>query len=232
MEVLDKREVPSGSWWCAEIISGNEQCYTVKYDSHSEGTDVTIERVPRKAIRPSPPSVMSPRSWVSGDIVEVYEKNSWKVAEVSRVVGVNYFLVRLLGLSRELWAHMSDLRMRLVWEDDKWVVIQKEGREYGNEITTIPINVGEFSHQMPQSCVEVKTFWVDDGSPSKYDGNLKESCWAPVGIKKRKPCLYSPQIDTCPTACKKMRFVEETRKKCRLLRTPSSHLLEKAKLEA
>ena len=125
VEVLDKREVPCGSWCCAKIVSSNGHYYSVKYDCYSGDTGVTVERVSRKAIRPCPPPVLSPRCWVPGDIGEVFEKNSWKLAEVSRVVGANYFFVRLLGSSRKLRVHISNLRMRLVWEDNTWVVIQK-----------------------------------------------------------------------------------------------------------
>lgn len=125
MEVLDKREVPSGSWWCGEIISGNGHYYSIKYDCHSDDTGLTIENVPRNAIRPCPPSVLRPRRWVAGDIVEVYSKNSWKVAEVLRAGGEKYYFVRLLGSSTNLRVHESYLRVRQVWEDHKWVVIQK-----------------------------------------------------------------------------------------------------------
>lgn len=230
VEVLDEREVPSGSWCCAEIVSGNGRYYSVKYDSFSEGTGVTVEKVPRKAIRPCPPMVKSPRCWVDGDIVEVYEKNSWKVAEVLRVVGRTGFLVRLLGSSRKLRAHISDLRMRLVWEDDKWVVIQKEPRECDIGNTNNLSKAVEFSDQMPLSCVEVKTCRGDDQILNKHDGSLEELCWVPLGRKRRRSFLDSPQIDSCPSACKEMRSVEETERKCRLLETLPSHLLRKAQV--
>lgn len=125
VEVLSKREAPSGSWRCAEIISGNGHTYSVKYDCYSPDMDGAVERVPRKAIRPCPPPVKFPRNLVPGDIVEVFEHNSWKLGEVSRVSGGHYFFVRLLGSSRQFRAEISGIRLRQSWHHNKWVVIQK-----------------------------------------------------------------------------------------------------------
>lgn len=125
VEVLNKREVPSGSWWSAKIISGNGHCYSVRYDRYLQGVGGAVERIPRRAIRPCPPPVKAPRSWVAGDIVEVSDNNSWKLAEVSKVVARNLYFVRLLGSFRKFRVHISDIRVRQSWQDNKWVVIQK-----------------------------------------------------------------------------------------------------------
>jgi len=126
VEVLTQRDVPSGSWRCAEIIGGNGHNYTVRYegDVGSFG-EAMVERVPRKAIRPCPPSVDVVGDWVPGDVVEVFHNYSWKMATVLMVSGWTHLLVRLLGSAIELKAHKYDVRARLCWQDGEWIVIGK-----------------------------------------------------------------------------------------------------------
>ena len=126
VEVLSKNEVPSGSWRCGEIIYGNGHYYTVRYETDHDAIDEAIvERVSTKSIRPCPPPVELLKNWVIGDVVEVFHNSAWKMATVSRVLGRNYFLVRLLGSSHEFKISTFDLRVRQSWQDDKWFVIGK-----------------------------------------------------------------------------------------------------------
>ena len=126
VEVLNKGKVPLGSWRCAEIISGNGHNYSVRYNHYLPEMGSTVERVTRKDIRPCPPPMVGSRSWVPGDIVEVLEDGCWVPAQVSKVVEEgNYFLVRLLGPSREFVAQRSNLRLRQSWKDNTWAVIEK-----------------------------------------------------------------------------------------------------------
>ncbi|KAK1265978.1 hypothetical protein QJS04_geneDACA015555 [Acorus gramineus] len=114
VEVLKKSNVPPGSWWCAEIVSGNGHTYNVKYDQPPSNTsEVIMERVPRKAIGPCPPP-----------FEEVFEMSSWKLAEVARVVSRNHYFVRLLG-SSEFKVHKSFIRVWQSWKDGRWVLIGK-----------------------------------------------------------------------------------------------------------
>lgn len=126
VEVLSNKIVPTGSWHCAQIISGNGHNYTVQYegsfDAHSE---MVAERVSRKAIRPCPPLFEASDDWVFGDVVEVFSNFCWKMATVSKMLGKDYILVRLLGSSQELKVHRSNVRVRQSWKDEKWVVIGK-----------------------------------------------------------------------------------------------------------
>ncbi|XP_021305027.1 uncharacterized protein LOC110430992 isoform X2 [Sorghum bicolor] len=124
VEVLQEAEVPFGSWRPGEIISGNGHTYLVRYDESPVDSSVAVERVPRRLMRPRPPADDSVR-WSLGSILEAFDSYSWKVAEVVRVLGKNQYLVRLLGSSLELSAHSSDLRLRKLWLDDRWVVTQK-----------------------------------------------------------------------------------------------------------
>ena len=126
VEVLSKREVPSGSWFRAEIISGNGHYYNVKPDGGQ-----AIEKVQRKDIRPCPPTIAGSMSWVPGDrvpgdIVEVFENNTWKRAKVTKVLdGGIYFVVSLIGSSEELMLHKSNVRLRQIWKGNRWVFVDK-----------------------------------------------------------------------------------------------------------
>lgn len=125
MEVLQKAEVPFGSWRPAEIVSGNGHTYLVSYDQCLLDTSV-VERVPRKAMRPSPPPPDGSICWVPGNILEVFDSYSWKVVEVVKLLGHKFYLVRLLGASMELRVHASSLRTRQLWQDGKWVPLPKD----------------------------------------------------------------------------------------------------------
>ncbi|XP_057959293.1 uncharacterized protein LOC131151859 [Malania oleifera] len=126
VEVLNKTEVPSGSWRCGEIISGNGHNYSVRYDCSSGLTsEAVVERVSRKTIRPSPPLVDGVKSWMVGDVVEVFNDFCWKIARVLTLIGGGCYFVRLLGSRQELSIHKSNIRLRQSWQDDKWVVIGK-----------------------------------------------------------------------------------------------------------
>lgn len=126
IEVFSKSEVPSGAWQPADIISGNGHNYTVRYVHCLGGTNETVsERVSRKAIRPCPPPVNCKESLVVGDVVEVFDGFSWKIASILKVLSVDCYLVRLLGSSRELVAHKGNIRVRQSWQDGEWIVIGK-----------------------------------------------------------------------------------------------------------
>lgn len=126
VEVLSKSEVPLCSWRCAEIICGNGHNYTVKYKmDHGASDEAAVERVSRKSIRPRPPPVEKLENWVPGDVVEVFQNFSWKMAIVSKVLGKNCFLVRLVGSYLEFEVSKIDIRARQSWESGKWFVIGK-----------------------------------------------------------------------------------------------------------
>ncbi|OMO73134.1 hypothetical protein CCACVL1_17456 [Corchorus capsularis] len=141
VEVLSKKEVPSGSWHCAEIVGGNGHSYTVRYESYPGATDKRImERVSRKAIRPCPPTLIVSDDWVPGDVVEVFDNFSWKMATVLGVLEKNCILVRLLGSSLEFKVSKCDIRVRQSWQEDEWLVIGKgsgscEDGKYGGNST-------------------------------------------------------------------------------------------------
>ena len=125
VEVFSKKEVPTGSWYCAEIMSGNGHTYKVRYGRFPMTSEALVERVPMKAIRPCPPLVEGVDIWVPGDHVELFQNMSWKTATVVKALDGNNFLVRLVGEYEEIRAHKAHLRVRQSWEDDKWVMVGK-----------------------------------------------------------------------------------------------------------
>ena len=126
VEVLSKVEVPCGSWLSAEIICGNGHHYTVKYEGYQDDAgEAIVERVSRKDIRPCPPLPEFMENWSPGDVVEVFQNFSWKMATVLKVLGKNYILVRLLGSSLEFHVSKFDIRVRQSWQDDKWIIVGK-----------------------------------------------------------------------------------------------------------
>uniref|UniRef100_A0A0D9WRU2 Agenet domain-containing protein n=1 Tax=Leersia perrieri TaxID=77586 RepID=A0A0D9WRU2_9ORYZ len=131
VEVLQEAEVPLGSWRGAEIVLGNAESFYVRYDPSPVDTCAAVERVHRRLIRPCPPPDDSV-CWAIGDILEAFDSYSWKISEMVRVLGKDYYLVRLLGSSLELRIHASELRLRKHWKDGKWTVLQKDStRCYG-----------------------------------------------------------------------------------------------------
>ncbi|KAL9326254.1 hypothetical protein ACSQ67_006899 [Phaseolus vulgaris] len=133
VEVLSKVEVPCGSWLSAEIICGNGHHYTVKYDGYQDDAgEAIVEGVSRKDIRPCPPVPEFMENWSPGDVVEVFQNFSWKMATVLKVLGKNYILVRLLGSSLEFQVSKFDIRVRQSWQDDKWIIVGKGSASCGN----------------------------------------------------------------------------------------------------
>ncbi|KAL4650965.1 hypothetical protein ACB092_01G124900 [Castanea dentata] len=129
VEVLKNKQLPPGAWHCAKIISGNGHTYSVMYEGSLDmRSEEVIERVPRKDIRPCPPPMETMEDWTVGDVAEVFNFGSWRTAMILKVLSADYHLVRLLGSSEKFRVHKSNIRVRQIWQDDKWVVIRKGSR--------------------------------------------------------------------------------------------------------
>ncbi|THG09809.1 hypothetical protein TEA_010585 [Camellia sinensis var. sinensis] len=226
VEVLSKNEVPSGSWRCAEIICGNGHNYTVRYEMDPGATDEAIvERVSRKSIRPCPPPVKLSENCVPGDVVEVFQNFSWKMATVSKVLGRNCFLVRLLGSSHEFKVSKVDLRVRQSWQGGKWFVIGKLG--VGNcedgkcsERSTLKYN--QLSSQVKKTNRGMNFPVNKELCAAKSNNNFQEShIVSSRTLKRGLPDCYS-QVDAPARTSQKFRVIaKEGRCRCLLAAYPS-----------
>ncbi|RRT53986.1 hypothetical protein BHE74_00004567 [Ensete ventricosum] len=195
VEVWSRRELASGSWWSAEIISGNGHNYSVRYDGYpTDSSDVK-----------------------SGDVVEVFDNNSWKLAEVLMVFDKKYCSVRLIGSSREFRTHNSHIRRHLSWQDEQWVVIHKEsGKQHGGILNSS--SRGEkFGDRKPQSCVEMVNFAEKSRFPIGSHDFPDNTRWVlPRGMKKRTLDLSIP-AEMCYDGRRKTRAVEKDGKCHRII---------------
>lgn len=213
VEVLSKKEVPSGSWRCAEIICGNGHNYTVRYDGNEDANgEAVAKRVSRNAIRPCPPPLEISENWVRGDVVEVFDNFSWKMATVSQVLGKKYFLVRLLGSSLEFKIFKLNIRARQSWHDDEWVVV---GKDSGNledgrhdKHSTLKCNL-KLSSQFHKTNTRMNLRVEDDCFPVKNRVNFQEShVVSSKTLKRGSPCCYS-QVEVYAGANHKFRAIEK-----------------------
>lgn len=125
VEIWTRRQVPCGSWWSAEIIYVNGHTCTARYDGYPTDSNVAVDRVPRKAIRPCPLQLDEVKEFRIGDVAEVFDDYSWKLAEAKKIIERDYCVVMLLGSFREFQVHKSHIRRQLSWHNNKWMVIQK-----------------------------------------------------------------------------------------------------------
>ncbi|PON84111.1 Agenet domain containing protein [Trema orientale] len=209
IEVLSKREVPSGSWQCAEIICGNGHNYTVRYDGLG-GANV-VERVSRKDIRPCPPPLEVSDDWACGDVVEVFHNFSWKMATISEVFGKKYVLVRLLGSSQEYKVSKFDIRIRQFWQDDQWIVIGKGSRSSDNlkddEILTLEDNQNS-SIQIQKTNTRIGSRVNGHHFLVKNKLNFQESRFSSSRTLKRASPYCHSQADAQAGIAQKFRVIE------------------------
>ncbi|KAL7181979.1 hypothetical protein ACSBR1_040823 [Camellia fascicularis] len=212
VEVMRKKVVPF-SWHCAEIISGNGHTYSVKYDYFPGSTsEFVVERVSRKAIRPCPPPVEGVRSWVAGDVVEVYDNISWNIARVLKVLDRDHYLVKLLGVPQEFRVHKSNTRVRQSWQDNIWVVIGKGSRSC-EDVKTIKLSTSncyqKTRFQMPQANAKTKLRAGDDRFAVQDKAGLQESHMVSSGMLKRASPHFSSLFDACTGNVQKTRAIEK-----------------------
>ncbi|KAJ0987930.1 hypothetical protein J5N97_006286 [Dioscorea zingiberensis] len=227
VEVLNTREAPLSSWWCAEIIFVDGRNYVVKYDRKSTDMGASVERVSREVIRPCPPPAKIPRSWVPGDITEVFDYGSWKLSVVLKVIEGDYFIVRLLGSHRRFRVHASDLRVRQSWQDNKWNVIGQDSRKCDDGKVNRLAKEGKFSNQIAQCSSR-----VEDRAGGHYlhfsNCNVNEECFHLLSksINKRTRASF-PSVNARNVACKKRRGSREEGRLRDNFGEHLPHLLEK-----
>ncbi|RWR72388.1 EMSY N-terminal [Cinnamomum micranthum f. kanehirae] len=232
IEVWNKREVLSGSWWPAELLSGNGHTYCVRYERpQCEDDQPIMERVPRKAIRPRPPLVGGAENWMPGVVVEVFDSNSWKTARILKVVrGGNWFIVKLLGSSREFGVYAHNVRVRQSWVDNQWVLIGEASRSYEDgEANGLPPGrcYEKLKYQEPHPDVTAKVHVGDSQLVTKNHIDFQETQRLSSRSLKRGSQLCTSQIEPNLGARQKMRVIEKDGRRKRWAPGSPSPLLEK-----
>ncbi|CAM0943684.1 unnamed protein product [Alopecurus aequalis] len=111
-----------GAWRAGQVIWGNGHSYVLRW---SDGGPDSA-RISRKFVRPSPdPDAELPEDMDAGDIVELFDCDLWKWAEVVRVVGDREVEVKFVGSTRVVTADRSALRPRLIYGEKGWTLIHK-----------------------------------------------------------------------------------------------------------
>ncbi|XP_019224317.1 PREDICTED: uncharacterized protein LOC109206006 isoform X2 [Nicotiana attenuata] len=211
VEVMNRAEVPI-SWRAAEIVSGNGHSCSVRYGSGSPMQSENIEeRVSRKMIRPCPPVVQCVETWAPGDIVEVYNDCSWKVAIMLSILPRDRYLVRLLGCSLELSIHISGMRARQNWKDGKWIFIRKgcdqAGTQRSNKITAQDYN-RKMKSQPLQLDAHTKVLGETDGLATEGKNRGQESCLISSRSLKRMSPYCTSGVDSLYGNAQKFQAIE------------------------
>ncbi|XP_042454448.1 uncharacterized protein LOC122038667 isoform X1 [Zingiber officinale] len=158
VEVWNRRGVPSGSWQSAEIISGDGHTYSVRYDGYPTDSSVAVHRVSRKAIRPCPPPSDDLKELRIGDVVEVFDKNSWKLAEVRTTIDQNNYSLMLLESFKELRVHKSFMRKQLSWHDNQCMVIHKDSGKQNDRRLSSSVRGGKSGCRILQSHEKLENY--------------------------------------------------------------------------
>ncbi|KAG0458016.1 hypothetical protein HPP92_023173 [Vanilla planifolia] len=191
VEVMEKEELPIGSWRPARIVEGNGHSYVVSYDNCYSDKGLAIKKVPRKLLRPCPPTIWQ-RGFVPGDIVEVFENNSWQLAEFSQTLEGSIVFLRLIGSSKKIQAHRCQLRIPCTWKDDTWIAFPKESVKSNNVHMNIQSKARNLSNQIPQSCLVTRT--GDDIISAKYDACADQQNQCSKRMKKRSNVYSTPLV--------------------------------------
>ncbi|XP_027772874.1 uncharacterized protein LOC107020644 isoform X2 [Solanum pennellii] len=125
VEVMNMKQSPA-SRRRAENLSDNGYMYTVRYDYYPGIESMgRTERVSRKNIRSCTPCVESLENQEIGQVVEVFDESSWKMATIVKVLDSDYYLVHQTGCLKELCVHRSNTRVVQCWQDEERHLIRK-----------------------------------------------------------------------------------------------------------
>ncbi|XP_073004968.1 uncharacterized protein [Typha latifolia] len=134
VEICRKNDEPFSSWFPATILSLNKYRYTVRYELFltTEGEPM-VEKVYKEDVRPHPPPDNKKR-WILGEVAEVFDLHSWRIGKIAKILKNSYFVVRLFGSIQLREFHISRLRVRQAWHNNRWVAIEKVSEQKKPEI--------------------------------------------------------------------------------------------------
>ncbi|KAJ3680661.1 hypothetical protein LUZ60_016939 [Juncus effusus] len=142
-----------GIWRPAQILHGNGRTYCVQFDSESQ----QIRKINRKLIRPSPEIKQKLINWKIGDLCEVLIHGAWRHAKVTAVAFGNEFIfVNIIGhYSRLISVRRNNVRLRHIWQDNKWTVIKKDS-ESKEETKKRKLDDCDFKKYAKKPRIEIK----------------------------------------------------------------------------
>ncbi|XP_074557984.1 uncharacterized protein LOC141813884 [Curcuma longa] len=122
VEILRRSEEPNGSWFPAVISSVLVDKYSVRYKLFiSPRGKPIVETVDDKDVRPSPPFVPCKQDWSTGEIAEVLDTHSWKVAKIAKILKNGYVVAKVLGSIQLKMFPLYDVRVRQAWQTNHWI---------------------------------------------------------------------------------------------------------------
>ncbi|XP_057810476.1 uncharacterized protein LOC131024932 isoform X2 [Salvia miltiorrhiza] len=244
VEVMKSREVPV-SWRAADILSRSGDTYTIQYVCYpGMANKRLVEVVSRKLLRPCPSSLQGAKSFITGDIVEVFHQFSWKIAVVLNVLGgkkesrnnkihhkvstcKNRYLVRLLGCSKELAIDRTKIRMRQTWHDGKWVPLTKIPQVGDDVIVSKPSKSNccpKMNFQVPVFDSRAKYQPAEDCGNIQDEAALRESAVISSRSLKRMSPYISSVVEANNGHVQKFRAAEKEGRKQRVV---ADRVLEK-----
>lgn len=128
LKISSKKKVALGPQCSVEALRSNDPNYMAGHIKFKGvNNHALVDQVSQKVIMPCHTRLDLSEAWAPGDVVEVFDNNSWKMATVSEVLGKMHILVRLLGSSQEFKVRKTDIRVRQSWKDDDnaWVMAGK-----------------------------------------------------------------------------------------------------------
>ncbi|PKU65116.1 hypothetical protein MA16_Dca004731 [Dendrobium catenatum] len=170
---MERGELPFQSWKPAKIVKGNGHTYIIKYDNCAMEGNLIEDKVPRKLLRPHPPP-MQQKSHNIGDIVEVFENYSWRLAEILGALSKNIVVVRLFGSSKEINVPLFLMRVPSTWKDNHWNTPHMESGKNKNSTINNQSKGRNLRSRIPPSCLKVlKCGARDDMIREKYGRRKK-----------------------------------------------------------
>ncbi|XP_074568527.1 uncharacterized protein LOC141825053 [Curcuma longa] len=131
VEVLRRNEEPNGSWFPAIISSALVNKYSVSYKLFvsPQGKPI-VETVDDKDVRPSPPLVPHKQDWSVGDIAEVLDTHSWKVAKIAKILKKGYVVAKVFGSIQLKRYMLYDVRVPQAWQTNHWINKIENGKHF------------------------------------------------------------------------------------------------------
>lgn len=130
VEITGRKPHSVGSFFPTVIVSRLTHTeYLVRYNDNAEfvgGHDFLEETIHGTMLRPQPPAIQHPSSYVLGDRVEFLAYGAWwkghVVSSVSRPPSTYMIRLPLVGVT--MWALSARMRLYMEWRRGRWHVQQ------------------------------------------------------------------------------------------------------------